>query len=163
MRSNAPRLLPGFREFQRRNGAPSHYRHLAITSRSPPRCRPGPADAATPGTTQHGHAACAHRSTVRAGRRANTADRADDLSALSPGADDLHPSADPPAGHGAMIHGTAHHSCSVWLSRVSSRRGDPLSPTHFVALVLTQTMTTTIVNLPSPTAMLRLCPAGRDG
>jgi hypothetical protein len=31
MRSNAPRLLPEFREFQRRNGAPSHYRHLAIT------------------------------------------------------------------------------------------------------------------------------------
>jgi Protein of unknown function DUF86 len=32
MRSNAARLLPEFREFQRRNGAPSHYRHLAITS-----------------------------------------------------------------------------------------------------------------------------------
>jgi hypothetical protein len=25
MRSNAPRLLPEFREFQRRNGAPSHF------------------------------------------------------------------------------------------------------------------------------------------
>src|SRR5271165_352211 len=32
MRSNAARLLPEFREFQRRKGAPSHYRHLAITS-----------------------------------------------------------------------------------------------------------------------------------
>ena len=31
MRSNAPYLLTKFTEFQRRNGAPSHYHHLAIT------------------------------------------------------------------------------------------------------------------------------------
>ena len=30
MRSNTSRLLQEFKEFQRRNCAPSHYRHLAI-------------------------------------------------------------------------------------------------------------------------------------
>jgi hypothetical protein len=62
-----------------------------------------------------------------------------------------------------MIRGTGHHPCSLWLSRVSSRHGYPLSPAQFMALVLTQTMTPTILKMSFPTAMARSCPAGRDG
>jgi hypothetical protein len=62
-----------------------------------------------------------------------------------------------------MIRGTGRHPSSLWLSRVSSRRGYLLSPAQFMALVLTQTMTPTILKMPFQTAILRSCPARRDG
>ncbi len=60
--------------------------------------------------------------------RAGAADRADDLSALSAGADDLHPQAHPTAGNGTMIRTTRPCRCLVCLPRVSPRQGVPLSP-----------------------------------
>ena len=130
-----------------------------VASRSSPRRRSGAADDATSGATPARADARSRRPAARVvRRRADAADRADDLSALSPGADDLHPSADPPAGHGTMIRRTGHQSCSGRLSRVSPRRQDPLSPAQFIALVLTQTMRPTILKLPSTTAMLRSYP-----
>jgi hypothetical protein len=62
-----------------------------------------------------------------------------------------------------MIRGTGHHSCSARLSRVASRHGYPLSPAQFMALLLTQTVTPTILKMPFQTAILRSCPAPRDG
>jgi hypothetical protein len=107
MRSNAPRLLLEFREFQRRNGAHSHYRHLAITSRATPQRHTGAADAAIAGATRAWPTTGACTLVTRAlWRGANAADRATNLSALSSGAAGLHPhsrAAHAATGHGAMI------------------------------------------------------------
>src|SRR5271166_489773 len=163
MRSNAARLLPEFREFQRRNGAPSHYRHLAITSRATPERRPDTADAATAGALEDRldtRRPC--RSTARTTRRgAGAADRAADLSALS-GAAGLHPHAHPAAGHGAMIRGTRHHHGSASLVRLPPRHGGPLLSEQFTAVTLTRMTTPTILRRPSSTIMPRSCRSGRD-
>jgi hypothetical protein len=129
MRSNAARLLPEFREFQRRNGAPSHYRHLAITSRATPQRRPGAAIAATPGVTQARSAAGSRRATDPARRGADVADRATDLSALSSRAADLHPQAHAKTGDGTMI-------CSTHL-----RRRPPLLPPRATGTLSRATVT----------------------
>ena len=137
MRSNAARLLPEFREFQRRNGAPSHYRHLAITSRTTPQRRPGTADAATPGATHCRLDARPCRPATRTTQRgASAADRAADLSALSARAADLHPHAHPPAGDGSMIGTTRFHRYPLLLSRAPARHRDPLSPPQSTGLTL---------------------------
>ena len=109
-----------------------------------PHRRPGAADAATPGATQARSAAGPQRPAASATRcRAGAADRADDLSALSPGAADLHPQAHPTAGHGTMIRTARLCPCPVWSLRASARQGDPLSSSQPISRTLPQMMQST--------------------
>jgi hypothetical protein len=99
-----------------------------VASHAAPQRRAGAPDDATRGAT-HARSAGVPRSATCAPRcRTGAADRAADLSALSAGADDLHPSAHPTTGDGTMIRTTRLCRCLVFLRRVLPRQGVLLSP-----------------------------------
>jgi hypothetical protein len=61
-----------------------------------------------------------------------------------------------------MIRSARYHYRFVLLPRAPPRHGNPLSPTQFMAVTLTQMTPPTTLKLPSPTAMPRSCLSGCD-
>ena len=90
---------------------------------------------------------------VPAQRGTSAVDRAADLSALSPGAADLHPHAHAAAGHGTMIRSTRHRRPPVLLPRAPARHGDRLSPPQPTACTLIPMTPPTISETPRQTVM----------